>query len=212
MKKKILISYWDNYYGNIKKFDESTFARFALKYLGKNYKNKKIIDIGCGNGRDSFFFYKKRLNVLGIDISQKAVKKNSLYSNPRLKFAKFDIEKNTMSKKFDFIYSRFFLHAINENGENKLFKLIKKIKKKNTLVFLEFRNHKDLIFKKIKSRKHNKSVEFEKGHYRRIINCEKFIKKIKNEMKVKIIYKKSAKNLSVVKNDNPNLSRIILKF
>lgn len=31
-------------------------------------------------------------------------------------------------------------------------------------------------------------------------------------MRVKIIYKKSAKNLSVVKNDNPNLSRIILKF
>ena len=71
-------------------------------------KNSKIIDIGCGNGRDSFFFSKNDLKVTAIDISKNAIKNNSLKSNKNLKFLKFDIEKNTMSKKFDVIYCRFF--------------------------------------------------------------------------------------------------------
>ena len=53
MKKKLLINYWNNYYDNFEKFKESSFARFVKK---KIKKNSKIIDIGCGNGRDSFFF------------------------------------------------------------------------------------------------------------------------------------------------------------
>tara|TARA_B100000886_G_scaffold324928_1_gene270035 strand:- start:1477 stop:2115 length:639 start_codon:yes stop_codon:yes gene_type:complete len=212
MKKKNLITYWDNYYDNIKNFKESSFAKFTSKYFGRKQNNKKIIDIGCGNGRDSIYFYKQKLSVVGIDISKRAIKKNLSYSNPKLKFINLDIEKKTMSGKFNFIYSRFFLHAINEKTEDKLLKLINKLKKKNTLLFLEYRNHKDLIFKNIKNKKHNQVIEFEKGHFRRIIYTDKLIKKISKSFKGKIIYKKSAKNLSIVKKDNPNLSRIIYKF
>ena len=103
-------------------------------------------------------------------------------------------------------------NAFNEKTENKLLNLVNKIKKKNTLLFLEYRNHKDLIFKNIKNKKHNQLIEFEKGHFRRIIYTEKFIKKISKFFKGKIIFNKSAKNLSIVKKDNPNLSRIIFKF
>ena len=63
MKKKTLINYWNNFYGDKKKFRESSFARFVLKKI-KNKKNFKIIDIGCGNGRDSFFLVKKNLMLL----------------------------------------------------------------------------------------------------------------------------------------------------
>ena len=209
MKKNLLINYWDTYYKSNKKIKESSFARFVIKKIDKN---SKIIDIGCGNGRDSFFFSKNNLNVTAIDISKNAIKNNSLKSNKNLKFLKFDIEKNTMSKKFDVIYCRFFVHAISEKNENKLITLIKKIKKKNTLAFFEFRNHKDRMFQKKKIKKHNDVIEFEKGHFRRIIDPKKFIKKISSKIKLKVIYKKSAKNLSIVKNDNPNLSRIIFRF
>ena len=173
MKKNLLINYWNTYYKNNKKIKESSFARFAIKKIDKN---SKIIDIGCGNGRDSFFFSKNNLNVTAIDISKNAIKNNSLKSNKNLKFLKFDIGKNTMSKKFDVIYCRFFVHAISEKNENKLITLIKKIKKKNTLAFFEFRNHKDRMFQKKKIKKHNDVIEFEKGHFRRIIDPKKFIK------------------------------------
>ena len=41
--------------------------------------------------------------------------------------------------KFDFIYLRFFLHAINFKSQLKLFKNIQTIKNKDALLMLEFR-------------------------------------------------------------------------
>ena len=76
MKKKNLINYWDNYYENIKISSESSFAKFTLKYLVRKRKGKTIIDIGCGDGRDSLYFYKQNLDVVGIDISKSVINKN----------------------------------------------------------------------------------------------------------------------------------------
>ena len=45
------------------------------------------------------------------------------------------------------------------------------------MVFFEFRNYKDKIFGKFKAKDHNKVIEFEKGHFRRIINQNIFKKK-----------------------------------
>ena len=209
MQKKTLINYWDNFYIKKNKIKESSFARFVLNKVRKGRMKKSLIDIGCGNGRDSIFFSKNNFHVTGIDISQKAIKKNLLFKNKNLSFIKFDIEKNKTSKKFDIIYCRFFLHTIDENGETKLLHLINKIKKKNSLVCFEFRNLKDQIFKKYKKRKHNQIVEFEKGHYRRMINPIMFLEKCVKIIKCKMIYYKSSKNLSIVKYDNPNLSRMM---
>ena len=209
MKKNLLIKYWNTYYSVNKRFKESSFARFVNKRIKRN---SKIIDIGCGNGRDSFFFSKNNFKVTAIDISKSAIKNNEPKSNKNLKFLRFDIGKNSLSKKFDVIYCRFFIHAINEKVEDKLILLIKKIKKKNSTAFFEFRNHKDKIFGKKKIKKHNDIIEFEEGHFRRIINPNEFIKKIKKRIVCKVIYKKSSTNLSIIKKDNPNLSRLIFKF
>ena len=80
------------------------------------------------------------------------------------------------------------------------------------MVFFEFRNYKDKIFGDFKAKDHNKIIEFEKGHIRRIIDPKLFKKKFITKTKSKIIYEKSGVNLSIVKKDNPNLSRMIFKF
>jgi 2-polyprenyl-3-methyl-5-hydroxy-6-metoxy-1,4-benzoquinol methylase len=210
MKKKILTKYWDRFYKNALIKKESNFANFVYKKM----KNKKgtLLDIGCGNGRDSFFFHKKGFKVTGIDISKKAIQKNSQNKIKNIYFKKFDIGKNKIRNKYDMIYCRFILHAIDEALENKLITLIKLSKKSGTLVFFEFRNNKDKIFKKFKKKLHNTVYEYEKGHFRRIISSKIFRKKFIDKTKCKIIYEKSGINLSIFKNDNPNLSRMIFKF
>jgi tellurite methyltransferase len=210
MKNKVLIKYWNQVYKNglIKK--ESSFARFTLRKIKKKYGN--FLDIGCGNGRDSFFFNKNGFNVTGIDISEKAIQQNSKNKFNNIYFKKFDINRNKIQDKYDVIYCRFFLHAIDENSEDKLINLIKDAKKKQTLVFFEFRNNKDKIFKKFKKKMNTNLYEFEKGHFRRIIDPKAFQKKFLFKTKSKIIYEKSGKNFSIIKNDNPNLSRMIFKF
>ena len=101
---------------------------------------------------------------------------------------------------------------MDELLESKLINLIKCSKNKGTKVFFEFRNYKDKIFGNFKAKDHNKVIEFEKGHFRRIIDPKIFKKKFLFETKSKLIYLKNGTNLSIVKKDNPNLSRMIFKF
>ena len=210
MKKKILIKYWNKFYKKKSITKESTFAKFTYKRIIN--KKAKILDIGCGNGRDSYFFNKKGFEVTGIDISQKVIEKNSKNKMKNLSFKKFDIGKDKINDKFDIIYCRFFVHTVDELLENKLIKLIKDSKNKKTIVFFEFRNFKDKIFGTFKAKDHNKVIEFEKGHFRRIINPKIFKEKFLSKTKSKLIYQKNGINLSIVKKDNPNLSRMIFKF
>ena len=71
------IYYWDKYYKkNLKKANPSSFAKFVFPFIKKN---KTLIDIGCGNGRDNFFFSKKKINILGIEKSKIAVKKKEIW-------------------------------------------------------------------------------------------------------------------------------------
>ena len=211
MKKKNLVKYWDKFYGNKTNRNESTFAKFTYKIISNN-KTSKILDIGCGNGRDAFYFNKKGFNVTALDISKKVIIKNSKKKLKNLFFKKFDVGKNKLKNKFEIIYCRFFLHALDKKLEDKLINLIKDVKKKKTIVFFEFRNYKDKIFGNFKKADHNTIIEFEKGHFRRIIDPKVFKKKFTIKTKAKIIYQKSGINLSIVKKDNPNLSRMVFKF
>lgn len=210
MKQKKLITYWNKFYKKKVISNASTFAKFAYKKI--NNKKDKILDIGCGNGRDSFFFNQKGYNVTGIDISENVIKKNSKIKKKNIIFKRFDIGNDKTIGKFEIIYCRFFLHTVDYALEKKLIKLIKNSKKNDTIVFFEFRNFKDKIFGKFKATDHNKVVEFEKGHFRRIIDPKIFKSTFIKKTKAKIIYEKSGINLSIVKKDNPNLSRMIFKF
>ena len=76
MKKSNLENYWNKYYSKKISFKHSSFAKFIFKFI-KNKKFKTLIDIGCGNGRDSFFFASKGYKVTSVDISKEVIKLNS---------------------------------------------------------------------------------------------------------------------------------------
>src|SRR5680860_193649 len=69
----------------------SSFAKFCFDKIPDG---SKIIDVGCGNGRDQEYLSTKGMYVCGVD---KAVN-NTSYSD--------------IDNIFDVVYSRFFLHAI----------------------------------------------------------------------------------------------------
>ena len=66
--------YWDNFYRKKKSPDQETqFARFACKQIKS--LGLKVFDIGCGNGRDTIFFNKKKIKCIGLDKSNEIIKK-----------------------------------------------------------------------------------------------------------------------------------------
>ena len=63
--------YWTEYYAkNSTPTNASTFAEFVLPELEEN---KCLIELGCGNGRDSIFFAQNNLNVIALDQVQEEV-------------------------------------------------------------------------------------------------------------------------------------------
>ncbi len=204
--------YWNKFY---KKhtliIKPSNFSQFIKKEFLKKKKIKNILEIGCGNGRDAFYFSKYATKIVSIDNSQQAIIKSK--NNERMQKNIIFLKKNILSrfnvvvKNFDLIYARFFLHTINSIEEDIFLNLLKKISNKKTIVALEFRTTKDKLFKKGKKISKNESIT---DHYRRFVEVSNFKNKLK-KLNFKIIYFKQSVNLSNFKNDNPHLCRIVFK-
>ena len=204
--------YWNKFY---KKhtliIKPSNFSQFIKKEFLKKKKIKNILEIGCGNGRDTFYFSKYATKIVSIDNSQQAIIKSK--NNERMQKNIIFLKKNILSrfnvvvKNFDLIYARFFLHTINSIEEDIFLNLLKKISNKKTIVALEFRTTKDKLFKKGKKISKNESIT---DHYRRFVEVSNFKNKLK-KFNFKIIYFKQSVNLSNFKNDNPHLCRIVFK-
>ncbi len=96
-------NYWSYFY---KKYEApchpSDFAIFVNKMINKS---SKIIDIGCGNGRDSHFFEENGHNVCSID---------SVKSPNFLGKNLFQTDALELNVKGDVYYCRFFLHTLDE--------------------------------------------------------------------------------------------------
>ena len=213
---KVNIKHWNKFYSNKKQLIKpSNFAKFLYKKFLIKGKGKKLIDIGCGNGRDSFFFANKKFDVTSLDKSDIAVKNNLIYKEKyrykNIDFIRSDINKKSIlkRKKYDYIYLRFFVHTITHLSQRKLFQLLNRISKKRTsLIMLEFRTINDRLMKKGKIISKYERVN---NHYRRFINTKDFIKEFMSTIKCKIIYFHEGKGMLIFKKDNPHLCRLIFK-
>lgn len=87
----------------------------------------KILELGCGEGRDAIFLLNKNYNVFAVDYSNTVIEKCKELSNYNYndKFKQFDIINDTLKDKFDFIYSIAVIHMfVNKEHRNKFYKFI----------------------------------------------------------------------------------------
>lgn len=195
--------YWNKYYkSNYIPFEQSNFSEFVLESLTAE---SSIIDIGCGNGRDSIFFAKQKLNTTGIDQSIVAIENLKKYENEYLKFKNLSFSELKNDDKFDYAYCRFIFHSINELEEESLLHWL--INNINKNIFIEARVDID------------QDKYMKTNHYRRLMNVEDFSKKLK---KIGFVIESSeiSNKFSLYSNNykvedikfNPMLARIVLKI
>lgn len=204
-------SFWDEFYSkNSVSLTPSTFAMFLIEN-GYLTPSSRLVDIACGNGRDSFYFQKHDIHAVGIDASSSAIQNNkrvALESDISAdSFMVVDIndqEKLNQYHDFDNFYARFFIHSISEQEQVKFMNFLKGVKSEAKLL-LEFRTDKDPMFKKSLAIGAHEGVT---DHYRRYINFETFLKSL-DTYGFKVIYQHEAQGLSVHGDDNPFLGRVI---
>lgn len=176
--------YWNNYYANRKADSESKSepSLFACAMLQKYMKSgEHLVELGCGNGRDSLYFAKNGLNVTGIDASQIAIKKlqeEIFLDNCLFICDDFVSAESIYQIQYDYCYSRFTLHAINEQQETQILKKAYDMLKENGHLFIEARSVND--------KKYGVGLEVERnafindGHYRRFIVLPELVSKLEN--------------------------------
>lgn len=206
-------NYWTEYYSkNSKPTNASTFAEFILPKLDSN---KNLIELGCGNARDSIYFAQNNLNVVAVDQVQEEIDYlNENHKEENILFVCDDFTNlaNTSDDiinetDFDYIYSRFTFHSINEAKEDRTLDWIENTLDNGGCFLLEARSLNDPMFKQGKSLSDTENYT---THYRRYMNLNKIIEKLESR-NFEIIYKIEDNNLAVYKDDNPYVIRIIAK-
>ncbi|MEZ4195105.1 MAG: class I SAM-dependent methyltransferase [Candidatus Paceibacterota bacterium] len=171
--------YWENYYNNVgAERKPSLFAQHVLDNYLK--EGQSIIELGCGNGRDCLYFANHGLNVLATDQCEAPDLKENLV-NENLKFLATDFTKLDDLGEFNVVYSRFTLHSITEEQEDKVIAWSHRNLSDNGYLCIEARGHKNEIFKLGEPVPGQSNAFIYNDHYRRFVNREILINKLTNQ-------------------------------
>lgn len=207
------MKYWREYYStHSNPSDASSFAEFILPKLGEN---KRLIELGCGNGRDSIFFSKNGISVVAVDqVSDEIDYLNENHKNENVDFVCDDFtnlgETSSgviLNSDFDYVYSRFTFHSIMEAQEDRTLDWIAGKLKKDACFLLEARSLKDPMFKRGRALSETENFT---THYRRYMDMDKITEKLQSRG-FEILFKVEDNNLAVYGDDNPYVIRIIAK-
>jgi SAM-dependent methyltransferase len=159
--------YWDEYYASrasAKRPLPSQFAAFVAAELSEPHQ---VIELGCGSGRDSFFFASYGHAVTGVDASEAAVSACRALAEQLGEPATFvcariddpDLARQLKSTEGPLaLYARFFLHAITSEEEVALIGLAAELTAPGDVFALEYRTVRDASGAKVTAE-----------HYRRFV-------------------------------------------
>jgi SAM-dependent methyltransferase len=147
---------WDKIYSDASAFfgeDPSDFAQKCYSYF-KKYGVKRILELGCGQGRDTIFFASNGFDVHAIDASKVAIEninQKKGQKNISLDLRHFKVRQSLpyYSSYFDAVYSHMFYNMRFTDEElRSLFKESNRVLKNNGLLYFSVRSDKDVLYNK----------------------------------------------------------------
>ena len=189
--------YWNELYlANGVVHEPSSFARYVEDRYFECGKN--LLELGCGNGRDAIFFAEKEKQVSALDLSSKSIQSLSSMNVKNAEFFNQDFSQLSNFKDFDYVYSRFTLHSIDDESEKIVLQQLPKVLKSGGLLLIEARSLKDEKLAKT----------FGTDHFRRYLDYEATVDKIER-LNFKVLEKVESRGLSPYKEEDPFLMRIV---
>jgi SAM-dependent methyltransferase len=154
-----MASFWDKIYQNDSTFFGEGPSKFALScYIDfmENTNVKKMLELGCGQGRDTLFFASKGIDVSALDYSRVAIdglikvaKEKNLLSN--IHASMYDVKGVIpfRNEEFDAVYSHmFFSMRFTWEDLKFIFQEIKRVLRRGGFSFFSVRNYNDKSYGK----------------------------------------------------------------
>lgn len=199
--------YWNNYYN--KNMAPKEPSKFAKDILSKLEKGKSLVELGCGNGRDSIYFASNEVDVTAIDQSDNVIENlesKKIYKNIKFVSADFVNSGFLTENTYDYVYSRFTMHSISDKDQSVVLKKAYNTLKNEGLLFIEARSIKDEICGLGENVGRNAYVY--NNHYRRFIVMTEMIEELE-KIGFKIISSKESDKCAIYKDENPVVVRIV---
>ena len=207
-------NFWNSFYkdqNNQKITDASSFAQFVCEFI---QEDSLVIDMGCGNGRDSRYLNLFN-DLVGIDQSDEAIEfcrtqsRSIAETTKTLDFRVLLIEDENICQIFKteyiknkrkniFVYARFFLHAIDKTQYERFWDFAQCLNRDFSVsVGVEFRTNQD-----------EKNFKQFPDHFRRYLDPSVVVTDAElRGFKVREI--QQGYGLAKYKNEDPHLARII---
>ncbi len=157
--------------------EPSPFAIYAAKTLPTT--GSRLLEVGCGSGRDSVYFNNMGLEVCAVDASRSAIELC------RRKFGHLPIEfhhgtigdygKLRPSARFDTVYCRFVIHAMTRQEEMQLLLDAYEHLEEGGQLLIECRSVNDPMLRLGEVISPTERIH---GHYRRFIVMEELLRNI----------------------------------
>jgi cyclopropane fatty-acyl-phospholipid synthase-like methyltransferase len=165
-------SYWDDYYAKAGDDRIPLPSQFAVFVAGELEAPHRIVEFGCGTGRDAIFFASRRHHVVGVDASPQAVKTcetRARNAGLEVSFVVGRVEDAQLAQRLPrtelplVIYARFFVHAITDAEEQAFLDLAAQLSGPGDRLAVEYRTTRD-----------SSGAKVTQQHYRRFVTPAKF--------------------------------------
>ena len=207
--------YWANFYAHVTYDSGSTFQAVVAAHPDTP---RTLVDIGCGDGRDSFAFGRAGFQALGLDRSQVGVKHAAKHASElqladKVSFRAIDVSDVGALRTIlqDVVagspqapvlfYMRFFLHSITEDVQQGLLQVISDVSRPGDVLAAEFRTDKD-----------EKLAKVHGGHFRRYQNAAEFHTSLVDQYYFQeLLLEDQGTGLSPYRDEDPELYRVIAR-
>ena len=196
--------YWQSVYSTSKvPTFPSQFSVFVQSWLSSNDAN--IIEVGCGNGRDSRFFHEMGHSVtvsdqvICDDLQRFAMARHNVAAvETSIVDAVESLQHVVDFSKPVVLYSRFFQHAISETDQQAMLQSLSRVLHKDSMLFFEFRLDGDADSPK----------EFGTTHFRRFQSADEFRATLV-ESGFECLYSCEGTGYARYKSEDPHVGRFV---
>lgn len=197
--------YWDTFYSTQRITTQAT--SFTRRVLEDIQPHQRLLELGCGNGRDARFFAENGHRVTAIDRCREAIilcRKSIVV--PGLSFVAGTLPQvgGETQCLFDIIYSRFVIHAMSLEEEVAFLKSAFHLLRAGGRLFVECRSIHDPLSRLGEAISPTERIH---GHYRRFIVLHEFRERVV-AAGFRVTFEQEACNLAVYGNDNPVVVRL----